>query len=68
MPNLPGTPSLQQLRRYVADHPFPPEWLEREEEDLFTPNPDTMTQAMRDFEEGRSRPLREFADELRKKT
>ena len=35
MPNLPGTPRLQQLRQYVADRPFPPEWLEGEEEDLF---------------------------------
>lgn len=38
--NLPGTPRLQQLRRFVAANPFPPEWLEGEEEDLFYKEPD----------------------------
>jgi hypothetical protein len=35
MTNLPGTPTVQQLRRFAADNPFPPEWLDGDEEDLF---------------------------------
>jgi hypothetical protein len=33
--NLPGTPSLEELRRFVAENPPPPEWFEGDEEDLF---------------------------------
>jgi hypothetical protein len=68
MSDLPGTPSIEQLRRFAAENPPPQEWFDGEEEDLFTPDPDTMTRAMSDFEAGRSRPVREWIDELRKKT
>jgi hypothetical protein len=33
--NLPGTPSLEELRRFAAENPPPPEWFEGDEEDLF---------------------------------
>jgi hypothetical protein len=39
-------PSIEQLRRFAAENPPPPEWLDGEEEDLFTPDPDTMGRAM----------------------
>jgi len=35
MTNLPGTPTIQQLRRFAAENPVPPEWLNGDEEDLF---------------------------------
>jgi hypothetical protein len=39
MTNLPGTPTVQQLRRFAAENPFPPEWLDGDEEDLFYKEP-----------------------------
>ncbi len=35
MTDLPGTPTLQQLRRFAFANPIPPEWLDGDEEDLF---------------------------------